>query len=158
MKQPATPGTSVHGWGADKNPADRPAVPKEKPSTIQNVRGIVPEQQKSDVKIHLSIEHPDITPVFGTTCPPRGVSGSLRDFAYQFSEGKLTHWLTLMLADRIDVLEGRLEDMRRGRLPHPLKERGLVTNDRQQQVVLATAAGVGVIVLAALVAHRARTA
>jgi hypothetical protein len=157
LKQPPAPGTSINGWGADRNPADRPAVPKEKPSTVQNVRGIVPVQQQSDFKVHLSVEHPDVTPVFGTTCPPRGLSGKLRDFAYQFGEGRLSHWMTLMLADRVDVLEGRLDDLRQGRAPHPLKERGLVTTSKQQQqVMLAAAAGVGVIVLAAVMVNRAR--
>ncbi|MBV9495386.1 MAG: hypothetical protein JOZ54_14150, partial [Acidobacteria bacterium] len=87
----------VPGWGADLDPANRPAVPKEKPSSVRNVRGDVPiPRQTTDVKIFQSVEHPDLTPVFGTTCPPRGLSGMIREYAYQFSEGRLQHWLALM--------------------------------------------------------------
>jgi hypothetical protein len=33
------------------------------------------------------MEHKFLTPVFGTSCPPRGVSGALRKLAYRkFSE------------------------------------------------------------------------
>jgi hypothetical protein len=43
--------------------------------------------------------------VYGTAQPPRGISGALRDFAYQSPPHKARHWLVLMLADRVDVLE-----------------------------------------------------
>jgi len=46
-----------------------------------------------------------IPPVYGTAQPPRGLSGVLRDSAYQYPSHKARHWLILMLADRVDVLE-----------------------------------------------------
>lgn len=115
---------AIHGWGADVDPAVRPAVPKETPSDVHTVRGRRAQQQIADVKIFVSVEHPDITPVFGTTCPPRGLSGALRTFAYKFGEGRLAHWMTLMLADRVDVVEGLFDDLAHGRMPHPVRERG----------------------------------
>ncbi|HEX2120860.1 MAG TPA: hypothetical protein VHL59_04390 [Thermoanaerobaculia bacterium] len=119
---PKRPNRPVQGWGADLDPADRPAVPKERPSDVKSPRGRVGHRQVPNVKIHRSIEHPDLTPVFGTTCPPKGLSGKLRDFAYQYSEGRQLHWLTLMLADRVDVVEGMLEDLGRGRAPYVVRK------------------------------------
>jgi hypothetical protein len=157
MKHPELPARSVRGWGADKYPQDRPAYPKEKPSDVQYVRGTVGVRMTPPHRIHMSIEHPDLTPVFGTTCPPRALSGKLRNFAYQFGEGRLAHWMTLMLADRIDVLEGRAQDLAHGKFPRPLKERGLTAHDgasRNRKLVIAGAA-LGVLA-AAVVIQQAR--
>jgi hypothetical protein len=157
MKRPSGGRERVAGWGADLDPANRPAVPKEKPSTVMNVRGVVGERQIPDVRIHKSIEQPDLTPVFGTTCPPRGVSGKLRDVAYKFSEGRLAHWMTLILADRVDMMEGFIEDMSHGRAPTVVNDRAqhglpFVADSfkrRQRTMVLA---GVGVALIAVAVA------
>lgn len=123
-KIPTRKPTRNEGWGADLDPADRPAVPMEKPSFVRTVRGSVPERQSSPVKVFMSIEHPDMTPVFGTACPPRGLSGALRNVAYRYSEGRLAHWLTLMLADRVDVVEGLLSDLVHFNVPNIPRERG----------------------------------
>ena len=48
-----------------------------------------------------------LPPVFGTACPPRGISGAIRKYAYTLSEGRTSHWMMLMAADRVDVLESR---------------------------------------------------
>jgi hypothetical protein len=162
---------SIDGWGADVNPADRPAVPKEAPSDVHTVRGRRPQQQIADVKIFVSPEHPDITPVFGTTCPPRGLSGVLRSAAYKFGEGRLAHWMTLMLADRIDVVEGLLEDLTHAHIPNLVRERGWAatmtrdhtgkgrTAERTAGTKLAIAAGVlAVVATGAYLATRTRRA
>lgn len=55
------------------------------------------------------IEHAAVTPVCGTTCPLHGVSGRLRRYSCaRFSEARAAHWLILMAADRVDVVEHRL--------------------------------------------------
>ena len=108
----------INGWGADLDPAKRPAVPKELPSTVMTARGDVKHWQEPRVKIHVSNEHPGITPVFGESCPPRGISGLIRDYAYQYGEGTNRHWMTLMLADRVDVYESAIADMLRGDYAH----------------------------------------
>lgn len=48
------------------------------------------------------------TPVVGTAQPPRGLSGLLRKRAYGIPEHRARHWMLLLLADRIDVVEGRV--------------------------------------------------
>ena len=104
----------IVGWGADLDPANRPAVPKElTPPRLEGVHWDEPEQQPLSVEVFHSIERPGITPVFGTSVPPSGLSGVLRRAAFRRSENDLRHWLTLMLADRVNVVEGMLGDARR---------------------------------------------
>lgn len=45
------------------------------------------------------------TPVFGTAQPPRGLSGALRAMAYGIPDHRPSHWIALVLADRVDVIE-----------------------------------------------------
>ena len=126
LKQPTGPFTKDDGWGIDLEHSRRPMYPMELPSDVTNVRGNdVPPRQEQKVRIHKSVEHPDLTPVFGTSCPPRGLSGKIRDAAYVFSEGRLSHWMLLLLADRVDVVEGMLDDVRHGRSPGYIRDRGL---------------------------------
>lgn len=150
--------TREEGWGADLEPARRPAVPKEKPSSVQNVRGNdVPERMVPQVRIHMSVEHPDLTPVFGTSCPPRGISGALRDVAYQYSEGRLAHWMTLMLADRVDVLEGMVEDLARGHVPDFFGEEGYdadLRKSRRRRDLMIAGGVLGTVAAAILLSGR----
>ncbi len=48
------------------------------------------------------------TPVFGTAQPLHGLSGALRRVAYALPEHQGRHWLLLMVADRVDVVEDRV--------------------------------------------------
>lgn len=115
---------SINGWGADLDPANRPMVPRELPSDVETVRGNVGARQVPTEKVHLSIEHPDLTPVFGNSCPPHGLSGMLRDYAYQFGEASNRHWMTLIFADRVDMLEHLIGDALRGKPDNYIKEKG----------------------------------
>jgi hypothetical protein len=115
---------TINGWGADLDPANRPAVPREFPSNVRDVRGEVKHWQTPRSKIHVSNEHPGITPVFGDTIPPKGLSGLLRDYAYQFGEGTNRHWMTLVLADRVDRVECMVGDLFRGRGDNIIREKG----------------------------------
>ena len=115
---------TINGWGADLDPANRPAVPRELPSDVRTARGDVRHRQEPRGKVHMSNEHPDLTPVFGESVQPHGLSGLLRDYAYQFGEGTNRHWMTLMFADRIDTWESAIVDLVTGRYP---KEKGWTT-------------------------------
>ena len=42
-------------------------------------------------------------PVFGTSCPPRGLSGAIRILAYRLPDHAPSHWLLLMLGDRVEA-------------------------------------------------------
>lgn len=115
---------SIPGWGVDLDPKNRPSYPKEYPSTVMNVRGDVGERQTPHVKVHQSLEHPDLPPVFGTSVPPHGLSGMMRDYAYQFSESSNRHWMTLIFADRVDMLEHLIGDVFRGKGDNYIAEKG----------------------------------
>lgn len=106
----------IVGWGADLDPTDRPAVPKERmPPRLDNVHWLQPTPQVASVEILQSTEHPVRPPVFGTSVPPSGLSGVIRRRAFRHSENNLRRWLMLLLADRINVVEGVFEDVFRRR-------------------------------------------
>ena len=117
----------IKGWGSDLDPDVRPGVPRDKAPELGNellYPSDIPKQQPT-VRIHKSTEHARLTPVFGTSCPPRGISGMMRDAAYRHSEGKFARWLTLMAADRVDVIEDVVCDLAQLRVPNLVKEMGL---------------------------------
>jgi hypothetical protein len=106
----------IPGWGADLDPADRPSVPRERLDPgATGAHWQLPEQQPELVPRERSIEHARLTPVFGTTSPPHGLSGVLRRYAFTYSEARAAHWLILLGADRVDVAESRVLDLLRGR-------------------------------------------
>ncbi|HLL13431.1 MAG TPA: hypothetical protein VK570_20375 [Rubrivivax sp.] len=113
----------IAGWGADLDRAQRPAVPMERmPARLDNVPPT--QQQPLTVEVLHSNERPGITPVFGSTLPPRGLSGSMRRMAFKFSENDVRHWLALLAADRVNMVEGLLSDLARGHVPNIYAEMG----------------------------------
>jgi hypothetical protein len=118
-------GKSVPGWGADLDHANRPAYPMERtPPRLENVHWERPSEQERTVKVFHSTERPGLTPVFGTSAPPRGLSGLMRQFAYKYSENDLRRWFILLAADRVDMGEGILEDLAHGHIPNIFAEMG----------------------------------
>jgi len=104
----------IPDWGVDLDPAKRPAVPMERtPPRLEGVHWDRPAQQPQTVEVLHSIERPGLTPVFGTSAPPRGLSGWIRRRAFRHSESDLRHWMLLLMADRVNVGEGLLDDVRR---------------------------------------------
>jgi hypothetical protein len=73
----------------------------------------------------VSTERPGITPIFGTRQPPSGVSGMIRRAAFKTTENDLRHWLLLLLADRVNVVEGLVDDLAHGHVPNMLGEMGI---------------------------------
>jgi hypothetical protein len=135
QRQPAQtssrPGTApshlehIPGWGSDLDRAQRPGVPMERiPPRLAGEHDQAPPQQPADVEVLHSLERPGLTPVFGTTVPPSGLSGRLRRVAFGYSESDLRHWLLLLMADRINMVEGVWSDLVRGRIPNLYKEMG----------------------------------
>ena len=116
----------IPGWGADLDPRDRPSVPRERfhPGAT-GAHWDVPERQPEKWPRERSIEHERLTPVFGTSCPPQGVSGIMRRYAYRYSEGRAAHWLILLAADRVDAVEHHLASLRTVRPDNPVTETGI---------------------------------
>jgi len=107
----------IPGWGADLDPADRPSHPKLHYAPDRTgAHWDFPERQPERGPRERSIEHAFLTPVFGTAQPLKGVSGAVRRLAYRrFSEGRLAHWLLLIVGDRIDAWGSHLRSFASGR-------------------------------------------
>jgi hypothetical protein len=117
----------IPGWGVDLDPADRPSVPRERfDPDLSGADGKFPERQPERLPRERSIEHAMLTPVFGTAQPTRGLSGAIRKFAYaRYGEGRAAHWLLLIAADRVDVVEAAVGGLSHGRPDNVLTETGL---------------------------------
>ncbi len=48
----------------------------------------------------------------------------MRRAAFRFSENDLRHWLMLLAADRVNVVEGLIDDLAHGHVPNILGEMG----------------------------------
>lgn len=115
----------IPGWGVDLDPADRPAVPKQNREDT-GAHWDFPERQRERWPRERSIEHQFLTPVFGTSAPPRGLSGAIRKMAYRkYSEGRAAHWLLLIFADRVDAVEHHLQSLATLRPDNPISETGI---------------------------------
>src|SRR5919205_4393416 len=117
----------IPGWGVDLDPKDRPSVPREEydPSGT-GAHWDFPERQPEKWPREMSIEHKFLTPVFGTSCPPKGLSGLMRKYAYRaLSEARAGHWLMLVAADRVDVAESRVQALMERRPDNLVTETGV---------------------------------
>lgn len=94
---------------ADLPVEKRPGVPRQlDDSPVAEAREArIPRQPRTVV----SFKHPlrrEVSPVFGTASPPRGLSGWMRKAAYEIPEHKARHWLLLLMSDRVDFVEHTL--------------------------------------------------
>jgi len=118
----------IPGWGADLDPKDRPSVPRERFDPAgTGAHWEFPDRQPEKWPRERSIEHKFLTPVFGTSAPPSGVSGVIRKYAYaKYSEGRAAHWLLLMAADRVNTLEAAAGSFLTLRPDNPITETGVL--------------------------------
>jgi hypothetical protein len=117
----------IPGWGVDRDPADRPSVPKLVfQEDLTGAHWEFPDRQSEKWPRERSIEHKFLTPVFGTAQPPKGLSGAIRRLSYaRYSEGRAAHWLLLMLADRVDAVEEHLKSFATLRPDNPITQTGI---------------------------------
>lgn len=119
--------SGIPGWGVDADPGNDPTYPyrnrAEDDGLAMNWER--PPQQEPGVEILTSIEHNRLPAVVGTSTPPSGLSGVIRRQAFRYSESSWWHWLMLMGADRINVVEGVLQDLGRGKIPNIPAEMGI---------------------------------
>ena len=117
----------IPGWGVDLDPKDRPAVPRlQYKDDLTGAHWEFPERQPEKWPRERSIEHTQLPPVFGTSCPPKGLSGALRKYAYaRHSEAKAAHWLILMFADRVDAWEHHVKSFASLRPDNPITQTGV---------------------------------
>lgn len=125
----------IPGWGMDADPKNEPTYPMKNYTGADHdrIRYERPVQQGQEVEILKSTERPALTAVFGTSVPPSGLSGMVRRYAFRHSEDRYRHWLPLILADRINMVEGLFEDFAQGHVPNIIKERGWVMEWRYRR-------------------------
>jgi hypothetical protein len=156
LADPAT----IPGWGVDADARNDPTYPIRDQSRDHGLtrRWDRPPVQQPDVEILQSIEHVRQPAVVGTSVPPRGVSGAMRRLAFRWSESNWLHWLILLGADRVDVVEGVVEDLSRGTLPNVPAEMGVGAAWRHDRERLVTrwALAAGTIVVGAAIATNVR--
>ncbi|XGC81430.1 hypothetical protein ACES2L_02890 [Bdellovibrio bacteriovorus] len=144
MEQTRIP-TGVPGWGVDIPKANRPGVPRERKVNKEDngAHWQAMDRQEPHIKIHTSVERPGLTPVFGTTCPPKGLSGKIRDQAYKMGEDRISRWMLLMLADRCDVVENSMDELVFGPSTQTEEERR-----KRRNTVYGIGAGIGIAAIA----------
>ena len=153
---------SIPGWGVDADPENDPTYPMR--HVEDQTRGLSwqrPALQEPDVEVLQSVEHVRRPAVTGTSTPPRGVSGMIRRVAFKRSESDWLHWLMLMGADRINVVEGVVADLAHGKVPNVPAEMGARAewrhNKRGLAVKTVTVLTLGALVVTALRRSSART-
>jgi len=147
----------INGWGIDADPENEPTYPMKHYTgdDHQRLNYDRPTQQPIDIEVLHSNERPNVSAVFGTVAPPSGVSGAIRRFAFRYSEGSWNHWLSLLLADRVNMIEGILDDIAHGKLPNIWAEKGMNAEWRLNKkgvirnlvITTAVAAAVAVLIL-----------
>jgi hypothetical protein len=155
--------SKIPGWGIDADPENDPAFPMRHSEDLQS-RGLTwerPAEQQPDVEILQSIEHNRLPAVVGTSTPPSGISGMIRRAAFKRSESDWWHWLMLMGADRLNVVEGVVQDLGRGTIPNIIGEMGGRAEWRHNKKGLAKKIGVAAAIVGVgfvLSRRKARTA
>jgi hypothetical protein len=146
--------SQVKGWGIDADPKNDPTYPMKKRNNGEHA-GYTwdrPTQQQTDVEILHSNERPNVSAAFGTSTPPSGLSGIIRREAFKFSENSYGHWVPLMVADRIGVVEGVVEDLARGHVPNIFGELGWKAEWEHNRTALVTKVLIGAALTTAAVA------
>lgn len=135
----------VVGWGVDADPENDPTYPMKNRNNGEHAgySWERPPQQPANVEILHSNERPNLSATFGTSTPPSGLSGVIRRAAFKYSENSYGHWLPLMLADRINVVEGVLNDVARGHIPNIFGEMGMKAEWQHNKKRLITRVAVG---------------
>lgn len=153
--------THIKGWGIDANPDNDPTYPMRIrfDEDREGYKWSRPAQQPETEDVLKSNERPNTSAVFGTSAPAPFLSGAIRTYAFRFSEGRYRHWLLLLLADRVNMIEGLVGDIFTGHVPHCLDERGLnaaLKHDRQA-VIKSVAVGAVVVTSIALIIAAKKT-
>lgn len=154
MKETIKDYSNIIGWGIDADPKNDPTYPMRHRTEERN-QGYDwerPTLQPTNIEVLHSIERPNISAVFGTAMPPKGLSGMIRRLAFKYSESSYAHWLPLIIADRVNVIEGILEDFTRGHIPKIWAEKGMRAEWRYKRKALSVKMLAGVVVTAAAVA------
>jgi hypothetical protein len=143
----------IEGWGIDADPKNNPTYPMKHYTGADHGRLNYERvsQQPVNIEVLHSNERPAVTRVFGTSTPPGGLSGMLRRYAFKFSEGSSGHWLTLLIADRVNVVEGIVDDLKHGHVPNIFAEKGWQAEWKYNRKGAIKNVAVGLVVTTAVI-------
>jgi len=145
--------STIVGWGVDADPINDPTYPyRDRTADDHSGEWQRPSQQESDIEVLQSIEHKQLPAVFGTASPPKWVSGWMRRLAFRWSESNWTHWLLLMGADRVNMVEGLVEDLAHAQIPNIPKEMGVPAEWKHNRSGLIKKVAVAAVVGGLLIA------
>lgn len=153
MENLANDYSHIKGWGIDADPENEPTYPIKNYTGDDHQRSNWerPPQQMRSVEVLHSNERPTLSAVFGETLPPTGLSGKLRRHAFKYSESSYGHWLPLLLADRVNMVEGLIDDIKKGSFPNIFAERGWKAELKHNPIGVAKKVAVGIVVTAILI-------
>lgn len=143
----------IKGWGVDADPENDPAYPMKTRNNGEHAgySWERPAQQPIDVEVLHSNERPNVSSTFGTSTPPAGLSGMIRRRAFDYSENSYAHWVPLMLADRIGMVEGVVSDLAHGHVPNIFEEMGLKAEWKHNRTGLLLKIAAGAVATAAVI-------
>ena len=143
--------SQIKGWGVDADPKNDPTYPMKKRNDGEHAgySWERPPQQQTDVEVLHSNERPNVSAAFGTSTPPSGLSGMIRRAAFKYSENSYGHWVPLMLADRVNMVEGVLDDLAHGHVPNIFGELGWKAEWKYNREKLVTRVVVGAVIATA---------
>jgi hypothetical protein len=155
MEHTAKDRSQIKGWGVDADPKNDPTYPMKRRNDGEQAgySWERPPRQPLTVEVMHSNERPDVTAVFGTSTPPSGLSGALRRAAFRYSESSHGHWLPLVLADRVGVVEGVLGDLEHGHFPNVFAERGWKAEWQHNRTSLLRRVLLRAVIVSAIVAY-----
>ena len=145
--------STIVGWGVDADPDNDPTYPyRRRSGDDHSGQWRRPAQQEPEVELLQSVEHKQLPAVFGTSSPPKYLSGWMRRLAFRWTESHLAHWMLLMGADRVNMVEGLVEDVARGKLPNIPKEMGVPAEWKHNKTGLVKKLGVAALISGAVFA------
>jgi hypothetical protein len=155
MEHTAKDPSQIKGRGVDADPKNDPSYQMKNRNDGEHAgySWERPPQQPIITEILHSNERPNVTAVFGTSTPPSGLSGVLRRIAFRYSESSYGHWLPLVLADRVSVVEGVLGDLEHGHVPNVFAERGWKAEWKHNRTSLVRRILVRAVLVSAAVAY-----
>ena len=147
--------STVRGWAVDADPDNDPTYPIKDRNNGEHAgySWKRPDQQEEDVEVLHSNERPNLSAAFGTTLPPSGLSGMIRRNAFNYSEDAYSHWLPLIVADRVDMVGGIFQDLARGHIPNIFSEMGLKAEWKYKRKALVTKIAIGSILAGLAIAY-----
>ncbi|HEY8593025.1 MAG TPA: hypothetical protein VIL42_09215 [Sphingomicrobium sp.] len=133
----------IVGWGFDADTENDPTYSyRDRSKDDHSGEWKRPTLQQPDVELLQSVEHKQLPAVFGTSSPPKWVSGMMRRAAFRWSESHWAHWLLLMGADRVNMVEGLVEDLAQAKIPNIPKEMGVRAEWQHNKKGLAAKIGI----------------